>query len=82
MIILREIFDEYCWEKHKQVLTFDFHQIVGLKNFAHWNINHASKPTPLHYHSDIVEIHCLAKGTRETTVGNKGCLKFTQAGGG
>lgn len=70
MIILREIFDEYCWEKHKQVLTFDFHQIVGLKNFAHWNINHASKPTPLHYHSDIVEIHCLAKGTRETTVGN------------
>lgn len=68
---MREIFDEYCWEKHKKILTSDVHQIPGLRNFAYWNQNHASKPTPLHYHSDIIEIHCLLKGTRETTVDNK-----------
>lgn len=63
-----EIFDEYCWEKHKQILTKDKHQIVGLANFAHYSINSSVAPTPLHYHSNIFEIHCLVKGKRITTV--------------
>jgi AraC-like DNA-binding protein len=40
------------------------HGISGLKNFAHWNLPRAASPTPLHYHSDIIEIHCLIKGRR------------------
>lgn len=66
-----EIIDEYCWEKHKKVLTYDKHQIKGLKNFAHWNLSRAIVPTPLHHHSDIVEIHCLIKGKRLTQVNDR-----------
>ena len=59
-----EIFDEYCWETHKKVITYQKHRIEGLKNFAYWNLSRAIPPTPLHHHSDIVEIHCLIKGKR------------------
>ena len=59
-----EIIDEFCWEKHNKTITDDMHGISGLKNFAHWNLPTASSPTPLHHHSDIIEIHCLIKGRR------------------
>lgn len=66
-----ELIDEFCWEKHKKVMTVDYHKILGLKNFAYWNLSRAIPPTPLHYHSDIIEIHCLVKGKRLCYVGNK-----------
>ncbi len=66
-----EIIDEYCWEKHNKVITLDQHGISGLKNFAHWNMPTASLPTPLHIHSDIIEIHCLIKGKRSCHVDDK-----------
>ncbi len=59
-----EIFDEYCWEEHKKVITHNVHNVKGLRNFAYWNLSRAIPPTPLHYHSDIVELHCLTKGKR------------------
>lgn len=66
-----ELFDEFCWEKHKKVITFDYHKISGLKNFAYWNLSRAIIPTPMHYHSDIVEMHCLVKGKRLCHVEDK-----------
>ncbi len=66
-----EIIDDYCWETHKKVITFEKHQIPGLKNFAHWNLSRAIPPTPLHHHSDIVEFHCLIKGKRYSQVEDK-----------
>lgn len=59
-----EIFDEYCWEDHKKVITHNQHEIPGLGNFAYWNLSSSVPPTPMHHHSDIVEIHCLTKGKR------------------
>lgn len=61
---MKEIFNTYCWEKEKQVLTYSEHQIAGLKNFAHHNITTSVSSDPFHYHSDIVEIHCMMKGER------------------
>lgn len=63
-----EIFDEFCWEDHKKVITFNQHKIPGIKNFAHWTLARATPATPLHHHSDIVEMHCLTKGKRVCTV--------------
>ncbi len=63
-----EIFDNFCWEDHKKVITSEEHGIPGLGNFAHWNMAHATPATPDHHHSDIVEIHCLAKGKRLSVV--------------
>ena len=59
-----EIFDDYCWQKHKQVITREKHHIPGLANFAHWRMNSSIPPSPTHYHSDIWEIHCMIKGKR------------------
>ena len=79
-----EIIDEFCWEKHNKIITHDQHEISGLKNIAHWNMPTASQPTPLHHHSDIIEIHCLIKGKRSchihgktyTITGNEMFLSF------
>lgn len=61
-----EIIDEYCWSKHKKIITQDVHQIPGLKNLTHWSHPFAFDPSPTHYHSDILEIHCMVKGERRT----------------
>ncbi|MDC7232776.1 MAG: AraC family transcriptional regulator [Spirochaetales bacterium] len=66
-----ELIDEFCWEKNNKTITYDHHGISGLKNFAHWSMPTASRPTPLHHHSDIIEIHCLSKGKRSCHVQDK-----------
>lgn len=61
---MQEIFDTYCWEKNKKVLTYNEHQVPGLKNFTHHNITSSIDANPFHYHSEIIEIHCMIKGER------------------
>ena len=61
---MQEIFNTYCWEKNKQVFTYNEHQVPGLKNFAHQNITSSINADPFHYHSEIIEIHCMIKGER------------------
>lgn len=63
-----EIFDEFCWTKQKKTIIKDKHQVPALGNFSHWNYTTSSTPSPMHYHSDIIEIHCLTKGTRYTYI--------------
>lgn len=63
-----EIIDDYCWEEHKKVITYEKHKVPGLKNFAYWNLSRAIPPTPLHHHTNIIEIHCLIKGKRYSQV--------------
>ncbi len=65
-----EIFDTYCWEKHKKVITHEEHRIPGIGNFAYWNLSRATPEVPRHHHSDIIEIHCLIKGKRVCEVGD------------
>ncbi|MDO4632650.1 MAG: AraC family transcriptional regulator [Eubacteriales bacterium] len=65
---MRELFDEYQWNKNVRLLPHDYHKIPGLYNFMHSSQTQASKPTPPHYHSDIIEFHFLVKGQRQTTV--------------
>lgn len=68
---MHEIFDEYYWDQYKKVITQEKHQVKGLKNFEHRILVSAAPPTPLHHHSDIVEIHCLTKGKRFCFVNNQ-----------
>jgi len=76
-----EIFDEFCWTKQKKTITKDKHQVPGLGNFSHWNYTTSSTPSPMHYHSDIIEIHCLTKGTRYTYIERDGQIKkYTTTG--
>ena len=62
----QEIFDEYCWNEHKKILTADWHKIPGLNNLSHFTPMAPGIPVPLHYHSDIIEIHFMVKGQRDT----------------
>lgn len=66
-----EIIDNFHWGKEKKVLTFDKHNIPGLRNFAYWNLGRAIPSIPPHYHSEIIEFHCLVKGKRDCTVNKK-----------
>ena len=59
-----EIFDDYLWQKDKQVITRNVHNISGLGNFTHWRLNSSDTPTPKHFHSGIIEMHCMVKGKR------------------
>lgn len=61
---MQEIFNTYCWDKNIQVITYKEHQVSGLKNFSHHNLTSAVNADPFHYHSDIIEIHCMIKGER------------------
>ena len=67
-----EIFDEYCWTKHKKVLTHKQHKVTGLGNFSYWNLTSSHAPSPLHIHSNIIEMHCMVKGTRYTQIEKDG----------
>ncbi len=67
-----EIFDESTWEDDNQTITRDTHGISGLGNFCHRRIRSNAAPSPLHYHSDIMEIHCLIKGQRRTVLERPG----------
>lgn len=67
-----EIFDDFCWSKNKKIITQDVHQIPGLKNLSHWSHPFAFDPSPTHYHSDILEIHCMVKGARYTMLKQDG----------
>ena len=59
-----EIFDEYCWTKERQIITHERHRIPGLGNISHFNYSASSSPLPVHFHSHLLEIHCMVKGTR------------------
>lgn len=69
-MLSNEIFDTYLWQKDKQVITRNEHQLPGLGNFTHWSLNSSYPPTPLHFHSDIIEIHCMVKGQRNVVLDN------------
>ena len=76
-----EIFDDYCWTKQKKVLIHDRHHVPGLGNFAHWNFTESVDPSPLHFHTNMIEIHCMVKGQRYTTVETAGTVsRFVATG--
>lgn len=77
-----EIFDEYCWTKQKKILINSVHRVPGLGNFAYWNFNTATVPSPLHIHSNIFEFHCMVKGRRYSQIEKDGKLShYTVTGG-
>lgn len=63
-----EIFDEYCWTKERQLITQDRHKVPGLRNISHFSYSASSPPLPVHVHTNLLELHCLVKGTRFTQV--------------
>jgi AraC-like DNA-binding protein len=66
---MKEIIDEYCWSKERKLFTYDHHNMPALRNFAHYTLRKAFSPVTDHFHSNIVEFHCLVKGRRIAHVG-------------
>ena len=69
-----EIFDDFVWTKQKKIITQNKHGIAGLGNVSYFNTNSASPPPPMHYHSDIIEIHCIIKGNHYTHIEKGGSI--------
>lgn len=72
MAVQYEIFDNYCWTKKKKIITKDVHRVSGLGNVSYVSNNEAYPPVPMHYHSNIVEIHCIIKGKRDIQLQKNG----------
>ena len=65
---MEEIFDQYSWTKERQLITQEHHKIPGLRNISHFSISASEPPLAVHFHSNLLEIHCLVKGTRFTQI--------------
>lgn len=63
-----EIIDEFCWTKEKQIITRDRHGIASLGNISHFSYPTAFAPVPMHYHSNMLELHFMVKGIRHTQI--------------
>lgn len=63
-----ELFDQFSWTKQNKTITKDRHHVQGLGNFTYWNFTASPSPSPMHYHSDTIEIHCMIKGQRFSQV--------------
>ncbi len=57
-----ELVDEFRWEKRSKIITRDVHGVGGLMNFTHFSLLSSEPSTPMHFHSGIMEIHCIVKG--------------------
>ena len=68
----KELFDQYIWTKEKKIITHSKHHIPGLGNLEHHNSSNTSLPSSFHYHTNIIEIHCMVKGQRTTLIEDKG----------
>ncbi len=74
---MQEIIDTFCWTKEQKTITHDRHNIEGLGNFAHWTFTSSLEPVSLHYHSNMLEIHCLIKGKRLSQLSKDGsCTEY------
>ncbi len=69
-----EIFDSFCWTKENKTITKEKHHVKGLGNFTYWNYTSSPAPSPMHYHSDILEIHCMLKGQRFSQIEKDGTI--------
>ena len=69
---MKEIFDDFVWTKQKKIITRNKHKLQSLGNISHYSTNIAASPAPMHYHSDIIEIHCIVKGNYNAFVEKNG----------
>ncbi len=65
---MEELFDDFSWTKQNKTIPQDKHHVPGLGNLTYWNFTAAPPPKPIHYHTNIMEFHCLVKGQRTTQI--------------
>lgn len=76
----KEIFDDFTWLENRKIITYDHHHISGLANITHCTIG-VNDVAALHYHSDIIEIHCIVKGQRTILISEDGNMnEYTTLG--
>ena len=77
-----EAIDAYQWKARSKIITRDVHGVGGLMNFTHVNRLATEPSTPLHYHTNIIEIHCIVKGRRSHSLYMDGrCENYVCTGG-
>lgn len=57
-----ELIDSFKWEERSKIITRDVHGVSGLMNFTHFSHLSAEPSTSMHFHTGIMEIHCVVKG--------------------
>ena len=77
-----ELFDSFKWEDRSKIITRDVHRISGLMNFTHFSHLAAEPSTSMHFHTGIMEIHCIVKGRSMAQLYLDGHMKtITYTGG-
>lgn len=71
---MEEIFDRFEWTKENKTIIHDKHLVDGLGNFTFSSFSSAPPGKPMHFHTGIMEIFCLVKGSRSTVVEDRGVM--------
>lgn len=78
--INEERIDSYTFSENRKIITHDHHGVSGLANISHCTFS-PEDATTLHYHSDILEFHCIVKGQRSISVVTGGTMtEYTAKG--
>ena len=77
-----ELIDSFRWEKRSKILTRDVHGVSGLMNLTHFSHLTSEPSTPTHYHSGIMEIHCVVKGRSEMRLYRRDAVETLTCMGG
>lgn len=72
---MKELIDDFLWEKENKVITRDKHHVPGLANFSHWNYRSAAPSAEPHYHRNIFELHCMVNGCRIFQIESNGTMQ-------
>lgn len=77
-----EIVDDFRWDERVKRITRDVHRVSGLMNFTHLRPLASEPAIPMHYHRDIMEIHCVVKGCRHNRLFIRGDVaEYVSTGG-
>ena len=65
---MQEIFEDYISTKERLTIPPHVHGLPELGEITHINTRTTMEPSSLHYHSKYMEIHCMIRGVRNSTV--------------
>lgn len=75
------IVEPFVWTKNVKQIPYKEHGITGLGNVTYRNTSSAFDPSPMHYHSNFIEIYCILKGRRFSEIQANGeILNYTLQG--
>lgn len=67
-----KISENFNWSKYEKIITYDYHHVPALRNFAHINYLKTFSTRLQHVHEHILEFFYVANGVHKTRIEENG----------